>query len=271
MSGQPDRVQEGGVTDFYPPEIALPQGVELPPVVPKLKKKSKRDSFSVEYDIRAATVALLLASGIERRLIRIEIPLDTASSAGRADIVIPRPKMLYCVELKSGKDKFDEEALREQTRHYRRVFDAVAIVADKVHFKEWEQESGSYKYKRHNWNRVNAAYCHDTKAFLNDFEHKKGREAMGYERIVPIRHADRIFDYPAPSSATAPRDMLHILWADEVKRLTGYKQKSIFIRHAREELCLREARELVVKALSERPLNKWEEKFWERYDQKLAA
>jgi hypothetical protein len=248
------------VSDFYPPEISigLPPGVELPPVVPKLKKPSKRDTMSDEFDIRAAVVGLLLASGIKREEIRIEIPLDTASSAGRADIVLLRPKELVCIELKSGKDKYDQADLREQTRHYRRVFDVVSVVIDKVHFREREENG----IGRHNWDRVNAAYCHETKAFIDDYQYKSKRV---------IEHHAHILDYPAPSSVTSPNDMLHILWADECKTLTGYRQKSLFIRHARENLCLREVRDIVLKALSRRPLNKWEEKFWDRFDKKESG
>lgn len=44
-------------------------------------------TVSNEYDIRACVIRYLLADGWKREDLRIEIPLDTASSNGRADIL----------------------------------------------------------------------------------------------------------------------------------------------------------------------------------------
>jgi len=243
----------GILNDFYPSDIniGIPNSILIPKVLPKIRKPLKRDKYSDEYDVRACVVSALLAWGVPRNKIRIEIPLDHNSSGGRADIIVIGDR-LRCIEIKSGKDIFDK-SVNKQVAGYKRVFDSVALVADLRHRKVEEKPC------RSNWDMVCGSYCHETKSML-------GRWAHYEEKPKSIQHHDRLFDYPAVSHMTSPLDMACILWAGEIKRLTGWKSKSGFIQHATENLSLKQVRDLVRTAMIERPFNKWEEKFWTRFD-----
>lgn len=211
---------------------------------------------SNEFDIRACTISGLLKSGIERRDIRIEIPLDTNSSNGRADIVVLLGKKIGCIELKSGKDKFCKDAIRMQTDVYKRCFDYCAIIVDKTHKRETVEECSWGKRSVSNWIDVTAEYCHDTRTIVEDC----GRYGL---RELP-HLAQRLFQHM--SSRTCVYDMLNILWKSD---LPGTKYATI--NKWREEKNLLQAREIVLEALRGRPLNKWEEKFWAAYDARIAA
>ncbi len=209
---------------------------------------------SDEYDIRSSVVKALLSEGIERENIRIEIPLDTASSNGRADIVVLLEKAIGCIELKSGKDKFKSEDVRQQCERYNRAFDYCGIIVDLSHKKITEYDcGGGYTSTRDNWSGVDASYCHETKQVT-----AKWRNGQIVENV---------FDYP--SHKTCVYDMLSILWSSEVGKIIGKAKgnKSKFISVWREEKSLSEIRPLVIAALRERPFNCWEQKFWLRFDQ----
>jgi len=224
----------------------------------------KREARSVEYDIRACAVRCLMRLGADRKDIRIEIPLDTASSNGRADIVLLRPNGLFCVELKSGRDTFETDALKTQLDVYRRCFDAVALIADKVHRKtvQHKSERHYHTWETDNWNDVHATYCHDTRS-IGDFIAPRG-EGKSVHPLLSLQH---LFRWSAESCKTCVYDMLGILWADEIRAHCGSRtSKSGFISEARQSLCLNEARKIVCKSLRDRPLNAWEEKFWSRFN-----
>ncbi len=209
-------------------------------------------SKSNEFDIRRAVVAGLLKSGVHRRDIRIEIPLDTNSSAGRADIVVLLDKKIGCIELKSGRDKFCRVAIRAQTDIYRRSFDYCATIVDKIHKKETIEERSWGKQRVSNWDDITAEYHHDTGLIVEDCGQYGPREI----HFLPIKLFNRM------SHRTCVYDMLSILWKHDIGRGT----KCGTIEKWRQEKSLIEVREIVIAALHDRPFNKWEEKFWSQYD-----
>lgn len=90
-----------------------------------------------EFDIRLAVVDELLAAGIDQKNIRIQIPLDTNSSEGRADIVLLLDGKIFCIELKSGSDKAEKDVLNRQIEPYRRAFDGVGVIVDERQRKDY--------------------------------------------------------------------------------------------------------------------------------------
>lgn len=207
---------------------------------------------SGQYDIQKAVVSSLLVDGIKRNEIRLEIPLDTASYMGRGDVVIIKERLL-CIELKSGKDKFCPVDLKRQCEQYNRSFDAVGVVIDVAHRREREESNNGRTYKTHNWGNVDIQYRHDKKALEDAWNKPVSGILNNYENRFKSYH-------------TAACDMARILWASEIKELTGLKTKNAYVERTREEGCLRDVRKLVLSALKTRPLNLWEMNFWERYD-----
>lgn len=212
---------------------------------------------SNEYDIRACVIKTLLHSGIARNRIRIEVPLDTNSSNGRTDIVVLLDKKIACIELKSGRDKFSPEAIKEQTSVYKRTFDYCAVIVDKIHKKETMEQRIWGQQRLSNWKWVTATYCHATRAILED---------GGRARLMAIPHLPTTLFLHA-SRRTCVYDMLSILWKADIGRGT----KCGTIDKWRQEMSLIEAREIVTEALLNRPFNKWEEKFWRKFDAEAAA
>ena len=209
---------------------------------------------SNEYDIRVAVVKTLINEGVAIKDIRIEIPLDTASSNGRADIVLLINNKVGCIELKSGKDKYNEQDLRIQTDRYKRAFDYCIAVVDDIHKQEKIIKKDFSNHLETNWRAVDVSYNHQT----NEFN-------FGYlENFLQRIHQH-------PSYTTCAYDMLNILWASDIKEITGKKSatKCKIVNEWRQSRCLNDVRPLVRQALVERPLNKWEESFWEKYNNNL--
>ena len=67
---------------------------------------------SNEDDLRLCVIRQLLTEGWKREDIRLEIPMCTASSGGRADIVCLSDKYIGAIELKSGKDKYCPNSIK---------------------------------------------------------------------------------------------------------------------------------------------------------------
>ena len=103
-----------------------------------------------------------MQDGIGRDQIRIEIPLDMASSEGRADIVV-LTHQIRGIELKSGKDKFCPVAIKQQCQQYNRAFDACGTIVDVVHRKEWSEKIDHGTRFHSNWGDVEAQYCHQSR------------------------------------------------------------------------------------------------------------
>lgn len=208
---------------------------------------------SNEYDIRAAVVTALIKEGIPVEHIRIEIPLDTASYSGRADIVLLVDDRIGCIELKSGKDKYNRVDLKAQTNRYKRAFDYCISVVDDAHKKD----EATCKWTADRWmttsfSGVDISYNHADQAF--DFDWK------GVSFLTHIAHST--------SPKTCVYDMLNILWASDVKEIVGKKSvtKCKTVSEWRQTKCLNDVRPLVHNALTNRPLNRWEEKFWQEYN-----
>lgn len=203
-----------------------------------------------EYDIRAGVVRRLLKEGRKRRDLRFEIPLGTNSSGGRADIVVLDDKSLGCVELKSGKDTFDNDAIKSQCKPYRRTFDNVAVVMDSHHLKKFKPDNHGFK----SYPKCNAIYHHVENKINDNYDS---------EIIIPLIPA--LFRWSHCN--TSVRDMAALLWKSECDNIMGIKQtrtKSLGI--IAEEWALKDIRPRVIEQLRSRVLNQWEEKFWEKFD-----
>ena len=212
---------------------------------------------STENDIRKAVVNKLLSEGLAKYQIRIEIPLDTGSYGGRADIVV-LSNALGCIELKSGKDKYAEEALKQQCKQYERAFDGCITCVDLVHYRGKDMEI--HGYKTDNWSAVDVQYSHERGRLEHPNAATHREECLNQEFSSSL--TDRIFRWRNP---TCNYDVCRLLWASEIKELFGTKQtKNGFVNDMRENGKLSELRPLVIKALRNRPLNKWEEAFWEQ-------
>lgn len=199
---------------------------------------------STDYDIRQAVVANLLEHGVARKNIRHEITLDTSSSDGRLDILVLNPRRLVAIEVKSGRDKLDR--LKQQRKAAERAVDYFLVASDVRHReKMW-------------WSQV--VWWH----------HDERQLRMGYTHslVQPINwcSADRT-NVPA---------MARLLWRDEAvaaaQRIAeagcGHKTRVAAISWMKEQARLSDLRPLVAELIAARPLNRWEEAFWQRFDQK---
>lgn len=217
--------------------------------------------LSTENDIRKAVVNKLLSEGLSKDQIRIELPLDTGSCGGRADIVV-LSNALGCIELKSGKDKYTKEALEQQCNQYKRAFDGCITCVDLVHYREKDvgvrgSVTGAY-YKTDNWSAVDVQYSHKRRRLEHPNTACSREEFVNQEFSNSL--IDLVFRWQNP---TCIYDVCLLLWASEIKELFGTKQtKSGFVDDMRENGKLSELRPLVIKALRNRPLNKWEDAFW---------
>ena len=199
-----------------------------------------------EYDIRKAVVLKLLEQGIDRSDIRIEIPIGTNSSGGRCDIVLLHNDMLGCIELKSGKDKVKKDDIKSQLKPYKRAFDYVGVVACSTHNKDDLPYGALYHFSNEN--------------------------IVGYKpfKFDPVIRDSNIYISLShhKSAITSPPDMLNLLWKKDVCDIIGKKNitRSSVLSDWKENKSLSEIRPLVINALRTRPLNAWEESFWNRYD-----
>lgn len=207
---------------------------------------------SGEYQIRAAVVKRLLEEGVGRKDIRIELNLrrEDKMFVGRADIAVVLDECLICIELKSGRDRYDPDSLWEQCRSYTKSFDYVASVVDFTHFRVIEEG----EYLRNNWcGSIRATYCHKKKRL---FDCDRGK----------LYELDSFLDYILrfnPSMETNPRFMIELLTIEERCKLLGDYS---YLENNRENMSLGLIRPFVVKALEERPLNKHEQRFWTRFN-----
>ncbi|MDE2342736.1 MAG: hypothetical protein KGL63_04985 [Betaproteobacteria bacterium] len=206
---------------------------------------------SDDYDLRRAIVSKLLAAGIPRSDIRHEITLDTASSGGRADIVLLRDGCLTGFELKSGKDNLDR--CKEQKRAYKMAFDRQALLVDERHIKRDEHDC-----------------IKNSDDLWFDFMIYREGEVYGKSGITPTcvwpNHFHR------SHSLSADR-MLSLLWAPEVCGYFNGSTRHKTIEAVAEQYSIKEIRKAVVASLRQRRLNRWEKAFWDRFDvvEKVAA
>lgn len=214
---------------------------------------------SNEYDIRSCVIKELLRNGFSREDIRIEIPMSTASSTGRADIVCLGKDYAACIELKSGKDKFCSDALKRQMQPYRLVFDYCSVIADIEHWRETTIQNKSGKRIFDNFRCVDLHYYHDSFREMGRISKcKYGAESL----------SDALFARHKRNKAISVYHMASVLWADELKDIFSNKspkyKNEIF---ARENMGTAEFRPIFIDALRKRPLNEWETKFWNKFEE----
>lgn len=215
-----------------------------------------------DFDVRRAVVSALIDKGFPRCAIRHEITFDTNSADGRADLVLAHDRCLIGVELKSGKDTLTR--IDRQRSAYKARFDHLCLVLD----RRFEPET------------VHAAWD-------LDFGYLRIAE-RGDDGVVSIRRMSGVGGHPAPwenrfragvtGDRLSPFAMLSMLWASEVTMVAQAlmtrgdlvpvkaKQRYKLIPHMAENARLADLRPLVIQALRDRPLNRWEQGFWARYD-----
>lgn len=219
---------------------------------------------TTDLDIRIAVTAAALAAGIPRPAVRHEVPLDTSSGDGRADIVFALDRCLVGIEIKSGKDRLDR--LDSQRRRYGVRFDRLVLVLDARH-------------EPADWDSANAL----------DFGVVRIAERRAGGSIV-LRRQNRLWGPSAPweppepgerfraSRTLCPHAMLSMLWSTEALTLagelvtagviphTGGPQRYRVIPHVAEHAAIAQIRPRIAAALRGRSLNRWEEGIWSRFD-----
>lgn len=231
-----------------------------------MKKNEKTDEFLIRF----ATIERLIAEGWKRENIRIEIPMSTNSSGGRADIVCLDDQYAACVELKSGKDTLENDLLSAQMRQYERSFDYCAVIADNDLYKCVKTETLNRLWGDDNFRNVTLAFRHDWINMKGVFmeQPKKGMGGTvppAVENISPILFP-RHHAWRRGSGTTSVIDMASVLWADELRKILGKGTKCSLEQKAREEMSTKQFRPLFIKALRDRPMNEWEIAFWKRFD-----
>lgn len=194
---------------------------------------------SNEYDVKQAVVKKLLEEGISVDIIRLEIPLSTASANGRADIVLLLDHALVCIEIKSAKDKFVPDLIEDQCKAYLKAFDYCITIVDSHHLAK--------KSFRH----PDLWFWHQEGSIAD--ENKKHRYII--EELRAWRK----------SRKTNARDMAEILWAKEAKNCGGFKTRTAWLAHVHENGSLKTVRQLVLEELKLRPANQWEWNFWGKF------
>ena len=215
------------------------------------KRKGTKD-----YDLRAALVRVLLNAGVPRSDIRHEVTLDSASSDGRADMVVVRPNTLIGLEIKSCVDKLDR--LETQTGRYSSRFDFIGLVYSNRHSAAVE------KMRWKGWLTIEAKIGEDMSI---DF-------AGGFYGPQWIWLEDELRGYHRRN--VSPACMLEMLDRScvlDVARKLGYagSTRSGAIPMLAEHHSIRQIRAEVAWMLQHRGLNRWEEAFWARFDAEPQA
>jgi hypothetical protein len=193
-------------------------------------------------------VSHLLEQGFPRGSIRHEIPMDTSSSGGRADIVLLAQERIIGLELKSGKDTLDR--CDTQAHTYSMAFDSKILVADRRHLT---RDNINFKAPT-GW--VNFICYSAAEGLTLDY---------GGACQLLIRASQ------FPSRSTSAFRMASLLWQVEATNAAAKSSlhcstRTKAIRSLAEHVPLHALRKLVLAELRERPLNKWEIAFWTRFD-----
>lgn len=209
-------------------------------------------ALSYDYDIRAGIVRNLIADGVPRRDILHEIPLDTASSGGRVDVVFFHDNLLRAIEIKSGRDRLTR--LGEQLKRYRRAFDYIAVVHDTVHSEKINYNIGNCGL----W-----AWSSEDAGFVCRYAPYHKAPA----KIIPDLLEREIF---ARSHHTCVADVARLLWRDEALRVAHTlgaecSTRAESIRWIGENCSLKVLRPLAIDELRAREPNKWAATFWARF------
>lgn len=220
-----------------------------------------------DMDLRLAVTAALLSAGIPRDAIRHEITLDSASSDGRADMVVALDHCLTGIELKSGKDTLDR--LESQWDRYGARFDSLVLVVDARHVPRERGVGSRLKFP--------CVRLFDEGRVLGRYEGPWQNVASWNDPPWEHDSVPRSRELGA-GDRQSPNAMLSMLWADEALRLSadlvqagaippsGGGQRYRVIPHAAEHASIGQLRPRIAAALRARRLNRWEEAFWARYD-----
>lgn len=222
-----------------------------------------------DLDLRMLVVNALLTHGVPRDAIRHEITLDSASSDGRADIVVALPRELIGIEIKSGRDTLSR--LETQRDQYRRRFDRMCLVVDEWHFPAGD-EGQRCGYRLQFGSVALVGRNSDGGVVFSD------RSVFGSGLTLPWQDR-RPWEKAAQATAfQAPTSMLSLLWRDETydvaARLvtdkvippTGCNTRCGLIPHLAEHAPIAKLRPLIAEMLRTRQLNRWEEAFWAEFD-----
>jgi hypothetical protein len=207
---------------------------------------------SKDFDIRAGLVRALLHYGLERRQIRHELPLDTYSSDGRADIVILGHEALIGAEIKSGSDTFDR--LVDQAESYGCRFDDKVLVKD-IRHREKAAPGWNYSHILMDWDGAISTIWRN--------EHLDQRN-----QLSALLDGTRRQWVPRRQSPVALLSLLH---CDEVEAAAAWCGFKVKTRHRAisllaQEVPLKTIRRQVIAMLGLRELNRWEKAFWTRFD-----
>lgn len=210
-----------------------------------------RSRYSNDYDVRKALVRQLLQEGMERSHIRHELTLGTSSSGGRADVVLIHDGKLKGIEIKSGKDVLDN--LEQQDFNNSLAFDETARIIDKRHFGDKQP-------------CISSVYCHDTKRFVSYFR----GDYLPIEESQWRDSRQLLTSVFRESYRTSIGFMANLLWRDEIVAICGRRTRWECLQWVREYGTLNTFRKSVIQKLLERPLSKWEQAFWNRFDAEAA-
>lgn len=209
-----------------------------------------------DFDLRAALVTTLLQCGVPRAAIRHETTLDTSSSDGRADVVLPLDHAIIGFEIKSGTDTL--ERLPSQIVRYGSRFDRLVLVCDRRHQTALDK---TYEFQR-GWRFIFDA------DFAEGLTTIKPRYWAVDDAWTKINRAT----LRGRSLRTSPYAMLELLWADEIAeaafrlKLPSTGARWSTIPNIGDMASLREIRAVVAELLRERRPNRWEQEFWRRFD-----
>jgi len=157
--------------------------------------------MSVEHtndiDLRIAVINRLFEQGIDRKNIRHEIPMDTASSGGRMDVVV-LSDIVTCIEIKSGKDTLKK--LLEQANRYMRAADVVKVVMDARWINNRKNSLRWYS---------NTFFWHRDLGFVDQYR----GELQQYKAV------DLVVPRFSNSGVTNVVDMCHLFWAEEAREI----------------------------------------------------
>lgn len=223
-----------------------------------------------DLDLRVLVVDALLSHGVPRDAIRHEITLDSASSDGRADIVVALDREIIGIEIKSGKDKLDR--LETQREQYGCRFDKMCAVIDARHvptgLERWQVSNWFHKLR---FGAVAVAHRNESGALYLETERTSSYGVPWEPRLVWERDC-------GATARQSPHAMLSMLWAGEASSIAAKLVQAGHIRpfagdqryrvipHLAEHTSIALLRPLIAETLRARQLNKWEERFWADFD-----
>jgi hypothetical protein len=207
---------------------------------------------SDDYEIRRELVKHLILGGITRDSIRHEATLDTYSSGGRADVVLLMPHNVWGLEIKSARDNLDR--CSDQAATYRAAFECSAIVLDRKYYPA--KESFGYRDRPPGWSE---AFWYDP-----DASPRLQNQWLKEANILALLRG-------AKSRHVSPYALLSLLWAREACNVAAKAGINAGTRHRAIELAapaasLNDLGRWVSAEMRRRPLNRWEQAFWKKFD-----